>query len=234
MVKITVVQTDDRVSVDYVGLSRQVNEKMSNIFGYNYVFVENTDCHPNMHATFRKVYVVNDILCNSNDDFLVYLDTDAWIQNGEWLNDLINYLQENDNKHGSYSRDPYVKKNTFINAGSFIIKINDFTKKMYQDIIFHLENDDSYHNGWPHDQHYMSNYIYNNKDYFNVFVPNILNTPFGEILRHNWRKNDQMYNDLYNLINSDIIKKNIPFDIEKYYDNAPFPNIIEDGYEYDY
>ena len=207
---------------------------MSNIFGYNYVFVENTDSHPNMHATFRKVYVVNDILCNSNDDFLVYLDTDAWIQNGEWLNDLINDLQENDNKHGCYSRDPYVKKNTFINAGSFIIKINDFTKKMYQDIIFHLENDDSYHNVWPHDQHYMSNYIYNNKDYFNVFVPNILNTPFGEILRHNWRKNDQMYNDLYNLINSDIIKKNIPFDIEKYYDNAPFPNIIEDGYEYDY
>jgi len=233
MPKVTVLQTDDRESVDYMLLTRQVNEKICKKFGFNYIFIKNTDTHPHMHVSFRKLFIANDFLYNSDDDFLVYLDTDAWIQNGEWLNDLLNDLEKNDNKHGCFSRDPYVKKNTYINAGSYIIKNNQFTKQMFKDIINHIENDKSYHNGWPHDQYYMSNYIYNNKDFFNIFIPTILNTPFGEILRHNWRKNEKMYNDLYSLINSDIIINNIPFDIEKHYDNEPFPNIIEDGYEYD-
>jgi len=231
MPKVTVLQTDDRLSLDYLLLSIQVNTKMCKKFGYNYLFVENID-NNKMHAAIRKICVVNEILCNSNDDFLVFADSDAWIQNGKWLNDLLNDLQKNDNKHGCFSRDPYVKKNTYINAGSFILKINEFTKNMYQDIICHLENDKSYHNGWPYDQYYISNYVYNNKDFFNIFIPTILNTPFGEILRHNWHKNEKMYNDLYSLINSDIIINNIPFDSDKYYDNEPFPNVTEDGYEY--
>jgi hypothetical protein len=64
------------------------------------------------------------------------LDSDAWIQNGYWLNDIINNLINNYEKHGCFSRDPYIKINTFINSGSFIIKNNDFIKELEIIIVF--------------------------------------------------------------------------------------------------
>ena len=41
----------------------------------------------------------------------------------------------------------------------------------------------------------MSEYVFNHKENFNVFIPTILNTPIGIILRHNWSKNKAMYDD---------------------------------------
>jgi hypothetical protein len=137
-------------------------------------------------------------LKNTNYDILVFLDSDAWIQNGFWLKNIIDNLNVN-NKQGCFSRDPYVKKNTFINSGSFVIKVNSFTKKMYQDIIEHLNVNNKYHNIWPFDQYYISEYVFNNKEDFMIFIPNILNTPIGKILRHNWVKNKKMYDDLNHL-----------------------------------
>ena len=74
-----------------------------------------------------NINIVNDFLQkNEKYDILVFLDSDAWIQNGYWLNDIINNLINDKQKQDCFSRDPYVKKNTFINSGSFIVKINDF------------------------------------------------------------------------------------------------------------
>ena len=124
---------------------------------------------------------------------LVFLDSDAWIQNGYWLNDIINNLINNQEKQGCFSRDPYLKINTFINSGSFILKINNFTKEMYKNIISDLYSNNAYHNRWPYDQYYISKYIFENKQNFIIFVPNILNSPIGKVLRHNWLKNQKMY-----------------------------------------
>ena len=41
MPKVTVLQTDDRESVDYMLLTRQVNEKICKKFGFNYIFIKN-------------------------------------------------------------------------------------------------------------------------------------------------------------------------------------------------
>lgn len=57
------------------------------------------------------------------------------------MNDIIHNLINNEEKQGCFSRDPYVKKNTFINRGSFILKINKFTKDFYNELIMNLEND---------------------------------------------------------------------------------------------
>jgi hypothetical protein len=191
------------------------------------------------------MYVVDNLLKNTDYDVVVFLDSDAWIQNGFWLNDIINNLMRDEEKQGCFSRDPYVKKNTFINSGSFIIKNNDFTKQMYKNIITNFENDLKHNegntaevrrknNGWC-DQYYISKYIFENKEQFVIFVPDILNTPIGKVLRHNWLKNQKMYDDLNNLISikNEDISANKTFFIETdYYDNEIFPNTIENGYEY--
>ena len=179
--------------------------------------------------------VLNDILQHSEYDVLVFLDSDAWIQNGYWLDDIINNLINNENKQGCFSRDPYLKKNTFINSGSFIVKNNDFTKKMYSNIINHLYSNVNYHKSWPYDQYYISKYIFENKENFVIFIPDVLNTPIGKVFRHNWLKNKKMYYDLSTLyynINNDFGFDKTKFIEKDYYDAKDFPNTNENGYEY--
>jgi len=75
--------------------------------------------YKNIHPATAKIFIVNDFIQKSTDDILVFLDSDAWIQNGFWLNEIIHNLLKDDSKNGCFSRDPYVKHNTFINSGSF-------------------------------------------------------------------------------------------------------------------
>lgn len=237
MVKVYVLQTDNRVSLNYLLKTQQVNKKFCDILGYDYEFIY-LDNHYNVDNKTAKLYIVNTFLQNSNYDILIFLDSDAWIQNGYWLNDIINNLINNDEKQGCFSRDPYVKKNTFINSGSFILKINNFTKDFYNELVMNLENDiknkvfNKY--GWE-DQYYISKYIFENKEKFTIFIPDILNTPLGKVLRHNWYKNQKMYDDLNEIMilkNEDICVAKTYFIEKDYYDEQPFPNIIEYGYEY--
>jgi hypothetical protein len=236
MAKVCVIQTDNRPSLDYLKKSREVNRKFCNILGYDYIFLElDNNKYGNIHPATKKIHVVNDFLQNSKYSIFVFLDSDAWIQNGNWLNDIIDNLINNDEKQGCFSRDPYVKINTFINSGSFIIKNNDFTKQMYNIIIKDLYDNITYHNNWPYDQHYISKYIFENKEKFTIFIPDILNTPIGKVLRHNWCKNQKMHNDLNHLIslkNEDICVDKTSFIEKDYYDEQIFPNIIINGYEY--
>jgi hypothetical protein len=236
MVKVCVLQTDTRPSLKYVLETQKVNKTFCDILGYDYLFLElDNNRYGAIHPATKKIHVVNDFLLNTTCDILVFLDSDAWIQNGYWLNDIINTLTHNDIKHGCFSRDPYVKKNTFINSGSFIIKNNDFTKQMYTNVIKDLYNNTNCHNKWPYDQYYISKYIFENKEKFTIFIPDVLNTPLGTVLRHNWLKNIKMYDDLsivYRTITNDIYFGKSYFNEKDYYDEKPFPNIIEHGYEY--
>jgi len=232
MVNIVVMQTDNRPNLDYLLLTQTVNKQACNYLNYNYIFIElNSTKYEGIHPATAKIYIVNEFIQNSKDvDILIFLDSDAWIQNCYSLNKLTNHLINDDSKHGCYSRDPYNKKtNTFINSGSFILKINDYTKNMYNSIIYSLENDESnfeYKNKWPYDQFYISNFIFNNKNDFYIFIPNILNTPNGQILRHYWRKYEKkMYVCLENLIKKPgILMDQIDFNFEKCYDIHRFPN----------
>lgn len=235
MPTICVLQTDNRPSLDYVLKTKTINNMVCLNHGFNYSFIKLDDNkYGDLHPATKKIYIIDDFLNHTNCDILVFLDSDAWIQNGYWLNDIINNLLKNNQKQGCFSRDPYLKKHTFINSGSFIIKNNDFTKKMYKSLIHALYENTDYHNRWPYDQYYMSNYIHENIEHFIIFVPDILNTPIGKILRHNWCKNKKMHddlNDIYFKIKHDLFSK-IGFNEKKYYDKASFPNTSETGLEY--
>ncbi len=236
--KVCVFQTDNRPTLNYLLESQKVNRKMCDLFGFDYLFIQ-LDDHKydgyKFHPATKKIHIVNDLLQShsSKYDILVFLDSDAWIQNGHWLKEIIQNLMNDPQKHGCFSRDPYLKIATFINSGSFIIKMNDFTKCMYRDFLVALNSNVQFHKQWPYDQHYISNYIFEHKDKFTIFVPDVLNTPVGKVLRHNWAKNQKMYNDLKALYETSYegMDKS-DFNEKKYYDDKEFPNPNDNGCRY--
>jgi len=226
MAKVCVLQADSRPFLGYLLKTQRVNRLFCNILGYDYRFMRMKKTIVDYKTA--KLYVVNHFLKTAKYDVLVFLDSDAWIQNGFWLNDVINNLVNNE-KNGCYSRDPYVKKNTFINSGSFILKVNNYTKNMYTQMTNQLRHD-IFHKvfnkyGWE-DQFYISNYVFQHKDDFTIFVPSVLNTPKGEVLRHNWWKGKKMYMDLHRLF-YDLLRKiynKSTFIENDKYDDKEFPN----------
>lgn len=232
MVRVCVIQADNRPKLDYLLKTQEINKIFCSYLNYDYLFIEiDNKKYGNIHPATKKIYVINDFIQKSNYDVIVFLDSDAWIQNFTMLSVLINNLVKNRKKHGCFSRDPYRPKNTYINSGSFIIKINDFTKQMYNTVINTLISYSKYHDKWPYDQFYISNFIFKNKKRFMIFVPDILNTPIGKILRHNWSKNKKMFRDLNELL---LVKNEnqSTFNLDELFDTNEYPNKNNDSNEY--
>lgn len=216
--KIVVLQTDNRKDLAYINLSKYINKTTADSLGYTYSFeFMHKKYHERISPCSAKIFVVHNYIHNNPIDLLIFLDTDAWIQDPFKLSLLVTQLLKSD-KHGCMSRDPYDRVNTYINSGSFILKINEYTKKMYKDIIQHMESDLLFVNRWPFDQYYFSHFVQKNKDKFYIFRPEVLNTPDGIILRHNWYKNEKMTIDMTNRIND---LNNDPFDL---IDKMAYPN----------
>lgn len=212
--KICVLQADNRTNIDYVNLSIKVNKKICLENGYDYFFNNmNNKTYVNVkNFKTKKIYIVDEFINNNNNnyDIVIFLDTDAWIQNPKYLNEVIDKLMSDKNKHGCFSRDPYLLYNTYINSGSFMLKINDYTINMYKYIINHLQNYKKYYSLFPYDQFYISDYVHKNNNDFYIFKPHIMNTPDGLILRHNWNKCRKMYYDMNNILKNKIENKENP------------------------
>ena len=236
---IYVYQTDNRPKLDYLKKTMKVNMYYSKINKYKYIF-EEMNIEGNFHPALYKIFMVNKLLSKNifnDNDILIFLDSDAWIFNPEMLKKLLNEFPLS--KHGIFSRDPYVQKNTYINSGSFIIRINKFTKNMYSTLenqarenpkinwnkINHSMTEKAHADniGGPLDQWYVSNYVYKNRNNFIIYKPDITNTPVGKIIRHSWIKD---FSTCY------IKKKHKLFNLEKYIDKKSFPNKLIEGYEY--
>jgi len=233
----TILQLESRPDMFFFLLTQEVNQKFCEKNGYTYEFrhLDNTAYGYNLDHKTAKLFALNDFIQNHDSDtILIFLDSDAWVQSHPGLNELLDFIQEKSHIHGCFSREPYLRKNTFVNSGSFMLKINPYTRQMFRTIIQDFANDRA--NGvihdW-HDQYYISKFVYDHINDFLVFVPTTLNTPCGDILRHNWWKSDKMYTDLLSVIldggTSPTWGK---YDIVANLDTEPFPNPEEEGEEY--
>ena len=218
---ILVYQTDNRPNLNYLQKTKQVNKFYCDKLKYKYLF-EELEIYGDNHPATYKIMMVLQILENSKKDFLIFLDSDAWIHNPIMLENLIQSIP--DNKHGVFSRDPYIKINTFINSGSFILRINKYTRNMYRSIVNEYVHNSEYYKKWPYDQYYISNYVYHHRTDFMIFKPNIINCPLGRIIRHSWYKNFDICK---------INKNHDNFILYLEYDHEPFPNNKLTNYEYD-
>jgi hypothetical protein len=253
--KAIILQTDNRTDCDYLGLSQTVNTNQvrelnsyphTNEILYEYVYKHmEPSYYTDMHPACGKIDVVREFISNhtSNTSFLVFLDSDAWIQQPTQLHRLLLHLLEMPDIHGAFSRDPYIRKNTYINSGSFILKINDYTRAMYDSIYNSLLADPRFHHTYHneeyfhfiYDQYYISNKIYECREHFLIFQPELLNTPVGTILRHNWHKTYKLFKDMYKImdgIRDKIIDIPPELDYDAELDKEPFPNTSEHGKEY--
>jgi hypothetical protein len=256
--KVLVLQCENRTTLDYLGLTKRsleyminysnMNENMSGyVYEYKYMNVDDRYCYLDgkpIHPACAKVNIIKEVLENTDAYYLVFLDSDAWINDIHRLHYLLKMMDSTSNskysnKHGAISRDPYRKRNTYINSGSFLLKVGDYTRNMYAELVEMMRRDDSHLTEWTYDQHYISQYIMEHKDDFIVFVPNIMNTPSGIILRHNWYKTHRLYTDLYNILDVlyQSVELNQPFtiselDVDGHIDTAPYPNIMEEANEY--
>lgn len=253
---VVLIQADNRVAFDegkvfpipqhywYGPLTINVNKKACEHLKYEYRFIHIDEKMINFcmelkpkttkwHMAFVKIYIVDELLKETDADVLVFLDSDAWVQNCNYLNQLICKLIDEKTKIGCFSRDPYCQKNTYVNSGSFILKVNDSTRKMYDTIKYNYANfpmGNIYPGG---DQLYISDYVYNNKkDYF-IFDPTILNSPVGKILRHNWGKDHRINEDTKLLMNEDFENQPNYLNLDKYLDNKPWPNKSKSCEEWD-
>lgn len=86
-------------------------------------------------------------------------------------------------------------------------------------------------NYWPYDQLYISAYVFENKEHFLIYKPDIVNTPIGQIIRHSWIKD---FSTCYikEQQEQEQEKEHDHFDLVDYIDEKPFPNRYERGYEY--
>jgi hypothetical protein len=243
MVKVLIVQVDNRLDLDYLCLTKRTNiekqeylyySKHTNYIHYTYLFLYMIKkYYENIHPATAKIQIMADLISERKYDIIVFLDSDAWIQNPDHLHQLIEKLSAAPNIQGCFSRDPYLMVNTYINSGSFIIKVNDYTENMYREILEFLKREPSHTHKWPYDQYYISNTIFNRKQDFWIFIPHILNTPNGIILRHSWWKNQKMFSDLYKILDHSIpYTKPEPIDFDQYIDNQEFPNKDDSGEQY--
>ena len=99
--RIVLVQTCDATS-GYKGLmdvTRQVNEKYCEKWGYEYrAFVGmKRGFHP-WHATFNRIYLMEEVLKKTDADWVVYLDADAYVHNLETRLEEIIFEDDNATK----------------------------------------------------------------------------------------------------------------------------------------
>jgi len=162
MPNVLILQTDNRTDVDFIGLSKLYNSKVTTFMqnnsetifksskniNYRYEFFPLEAKHyENMHPAMGKIGFLDELLNTITDDIIVFLDSDAWINEPFHLQELIERLIDaGPDIHGCFSRDPYVSKNTYVNSGSFVLKVDDFTRDMYKQIIAYTQRDDSHHN----------------------------------------------------------------------------------------
>lgn len=255
--EICIYQTDNRQQPQYpyefIPANIQGNRRVCQIMGWHHEFrIMKPEYYAHSHPATGKIFMVRDFLVEmlekqrvkqvgtessvtKRPTIMVFLDTDAWVQNPARLQALVTEMVR-DGKQGAFSRDPYLKKNTFVNSGSFILTVNKTAVEMYNAIIKKINLDPQYQNNWPWDQVYVSGFVWENKDQFFIFKPDVLNTPFGAILRHNWHKTSRKIRDeIFALCYLPVVhskEEGAVGIMEGDLDAAVYPNITENGYDF--
>ena len=247
---IVIIQTDNRVNpmdfpFEYIELSKIANQKMCAHLGYEYLFIPmDQNITEGKHPSYGKIPVVYEFIksrlastASERSEIIVFLDTDAWIQDPFQLSKLLEFLEEKPDKHGCFSRDPYVMKNTYVNSGSFILKIDETALKMYESLTTHVSETPEEWNIWPWDQIGFSQYIFDHREQYLIFAVDVINSGYGKILRHCWNKYARkMRNDLYFILYSNLggcgFENNPVFDLDALIDTMHYPNLEETGYDY--
>ncbi|AAC96428.1 hypothetical protein PBCV1_A060L [Paramecium bursaria Chlorella virus 1] len=233
--KVFVVQADNRPDHPMVVATRSLNSRICNIKGWTYRFIDisphiRDDESPIMTSWRVKADVVDEL---DPDTIVVYLDTDAWIQHTADLELLMQDLLDN-GKDGAFSRDLYVKDHCIANCGSFFALASPYFKDILKEFVRRADANELIHGvektkAW-YDMYLFQEYILKSPERFSIYIPDILNTPQGKVIRHNWMSQfkcsiPQEIECIHRLDDTQLVNQetSLPMDRSSIIDTVPFP-----------
>jgi hypothetical protein len=209
---------------DFVRLNVKLNSFIAEKNNWSYIY---HTFSPSLNSTphWQKIDIVARYLAEC--EWLVFLDTDAWIRDPVLLSSFIDFLIQRDYK-GAFSREPYLLGIPFVNTGSFILKSTSKTLELWMNMIKEQEKILNRFEP-PFEESLVAKRIYQNKSMFYICEPTLLNTPSGKILRHYWSKSEWMYKlMLEDLIAINECDQQVPdltsINFELYKDKDDFPS----------
>jgi len=175
---------------DYWSTSSLINRLKCRVMGCGYqsLAIRPKD-HPKRNITWAKIRILLDFMGQHPEiDIVAFLDSDAFVRDERRFKALVEYLAGDPNKHGIFSRDPLMPKNTYINTGCMILKNNDDVRTFLETVWEDADRCPQYRWEWPHEQHAASDFIASHREAYFICRTAVLNTPCGEIVRHSWWK----------------------------------------------
>ncbi|MBF0216418.1 MAG: hypothetical protein HQL30_05415 [Candidatus Omnitrophica bacterium] len=217
---------------DFVALTFLVNILKTRQLKWQYERIKLLpDYYAGKHPCWGKIVLLEKLLnCPEykKHKIVIFVDSDSWIRDQNKLKSLTDYLLSNTDINGIFSRDTYVPTNTYVNSGAFILKNNDYVRDLYSEMVSKLDSYSNWFNKLFYDQVLVSDTVFKNKSRFLICKPNILNSPAGDIIRHNWLKQhkslmeslkDEIIVSQFNEIFDNAIIEEL--DIEKIVDREP-------------
>jgi hypothetical protein len=145
--------------------------------------------HPDRHVTWAKIRLLSDFMREHPEVGVVaFLDTDAFIRDEGRFMALVDALIADPEKHGILSRDPIMRKNTYVNTGCMILKNDAFIHEFLRTVWRDGDRKRRYRLKWPHEQFLVSAFVQSHRESFHICRTAVLNTPCGQIVRHIWWK----------------------------------------------
>ena len=91
------LQFDNRTDIDFIKKNQEINQLACKEANIDYQFLDlNTKYTYQQNvvgSTIEKLFIISDFIQKSSHDILIFLDSDAWIQNPSALLDLIQKLK---------------------------------------------------------------------------------------------------------------------------------------------
>lgn len=179
--KIAVCMWYDDGIKQYADIAKAINKKYCDLHGYDLI-VKNERKLPNRQQQWECIPTVLDLVNENKYDYIVWIDADAVFRlNHTNFNLLDEYISDNEDKHFILSAD--VPGYDIINTGIFIVKSNDYTRSVLENIIHSECEECNKYNEFGHEQECMCHLYKTNLHDFNQ---NTAILPVGSL--QSWHK----------------------------------------------
>ena len=172
---------------EYADIAKEINQKYCDLHGYDLI-VDNVRRLPDRIYAWECIPSVLNVLNTDKYDYVMWIDADAFFRldhNNPNLLDTI--LTENKDKDFIFSDD--VPGYDIINLGVFIVRNNNYTKNILQEMIVSEDDKCKLYKDWPAEQRCMIN-MYHTKIKDNSII-----LPIGDIqsLRGHYEQNNDIF-----------------------------------------
>lgn len=189
--KIAVCMWYDDGIKKYADIARDINQKYCDLHGYDLI-VKNIRKLPGRQPQWECIPAVLDLVKENKYDYIIWIDADAVFRLDHHNFDLLeNYINDYKNKDFILSAD--VPGYDIINTGVFIVKSNNYTKNILQNIINSNFEECKKYNKFGHEQECMCHLFKKN---IYEFKDNTIILPVGTL--QTWDKANRHIDKVYN------------------------------------